>query len=507
VHGLTQRRVSRAVAITLLAVQMVLVREATGARQGASLTAGAASIAVELPAGVPLAGYGGYPRRAWLPDLLGRFPYAFWFRPSVGVHDEFRVRSLALESGGVRILWLTVDLVGMDPSLLDDVRARLARQGLSYSALIASASHTHSGPGAFGDSALFAVLAVDRRSAPVRDRIADGLERAAREAEAHKVPARVAWGRTDVRDIADSRVEAPLDTELGVLKVTGVDGRPLALVWNYAIHGTALPRDNLLLSGDLMGEASARIERAIGAPALFVNGAVGDVSPRARGWAGVKLAGEALAAGARRAWAEARAPSTRLEAASAPVALPPPAVSLRNCLRGWAPGWMSIGLSEALPASAELAALAIGDTGWVSIPGELETRLGLQIKAAARDRFDRVFIAGVSNAYLGYFLAAEDYRRPSYIACGSLYGERGGEIVRDAAVAALRRLAGRPPPGPGRRGPSGRTRGWRQSRSRSRPGPASARATHMGGGAAGSQGRGEEGREPSSRDQEIRRRP
>ena len=55
-------------------------------------------------------------------------------------------------------------------------------------------------------------------------------------------------------------------------------------MWNYAIHGTALGRDNFLLSGDLMADASLRLERELGVPALFVNGAVGDVSPRPRGW-------------------------------------------------------------------------------------------------------------------------------------------------------------------------------------------------------------------------------
>jgi hypothetical protein len=53
-----------------------------------------------------------------------------------------------------------------------------------------------------------------------------------------------------------------------------------------------------------------------------------------------------------------------------------------------------------------------------------------------------VFIAGVSNDYLGYFLTPADYRKPSYIACASLYGERAGEVMRDAAVAALKRLDG-----------------------------------------------------------------
>ncbi|HZE35384.1 MAG TPA: hypothetical protein VE482_02715, partial [Candidatus Eisenbacteria bacterium] len=92
-----------------------------------ALTAGASSLAVELPAGVPLAGYGSMPRRAWIPDFLGRNPYAFWFNPSTGVHDPPRVRVLALESGGTRVLWLSVDLVGVDPALVAELRARLAR--------------------------------------------------------------------------------------------------------------------------------------------------------------------------------------------------------------------------------------------------------------------------------------------------------------------------------------------------------------------------------------------
>ena len=56
-------------------------------------------------------------------------------------------------------------------------------------------------------------------------------------------------------------------------------------------------------------------------------------------------------------------------------------------------------------------------------------------------------MAGYSNDYLGYFLTAKDYGRPSYVACGSFYGERGGEMVRDAAVDLLNRLAGPRPRG------------------------------------------------------------
>lgn len=442
-RGLIRRHaaVAAAAGAALLAAAAV----ATAAQRlpaAPTLLAGAAAVDVLLPAGTPLAGYGGFPRRALIPDVFGRFPHAFWFRPSVGVHDPIRARSLVLAAGATRVALATIDLVGVDPALLGRVGEGLRAAGLEYSALIVAASHTHSGPGAYADSALFGVLAVDLLSPPVRDRIVDGLVRATRQAEAAKGPARMATGRADVAGITESRVQGPLDNELGVLKVTTPAGAPVALVWNYAIHGTALSRENFLISGDLMADASLRLERELGVPALFLNGAVGDVSPRPRGWVGVATAGSALAAGAMSAWAAAREdPAPRLEVVTERASLPSPALSVRNCLGAWIPSNVLLGLAAALPTSADLIAVALGDTAWVTIPGELETRLGLDVKEGMRPRFSHVFIAGLANDYLGYLVTPASYRRPSYIACGSLYGERGGEIVRDAALAALRRLS------------------------------------------------------------------
>ena len=51
-----------------------------------------------------------------------------------------------------------------------------------------------------------------------------------------------------------------------------------------------------------MADASARIEQRLRAPALFVNGASGDVSPTRHGWNGVREAGVALSHAALAAW-------------------------------------------------------------------------------------------------------------------------------------------------------------------------------------------------------------
>ena len=220
----------------------------------------------------------------------------------------------------------------------------------------------------------------------------------------------------------------------------GTDERPIAVVWNYAIHGTMLGASNFKLSGDVMGDASARIEEQLGAPALYVNGAVGDVSPRQRGWDGVAATGKLLSAAVLALWPRIAAGrrSARDHRGGETAALPAPALELRNCLGRWIPRGTRLGLRSALPATAEIAAVGVGRAAWVTIPGELDTQLGLEIKAAGRARFARTFVAGVANGYQGYFLAAQHFRPPSYISCGSLYGERGGEIVRDAALGALR---------------------------------------------------------------------
>jgi hypothetical protein len=76
------------------------------------------------------------------------------------------------------------------------------------------------------------------------------------------------------------------------------------------------------------------------------------------------------------------------------------------------------------------------------VPGELQTALGLDVKAAARPPWRHVFVASVSNDYLGYFVTRADYDRTAYVACTSLYGPTGGEALSRAAAAVLRDLAG-----------------------------------------------------------------
>ena len=438
---------------TLLAV-LLLVGDPThgrpaepprGVAQDVALRAGAARVTLRLPTGTPLGGYGSARRRLLLPDVLGLYPHAFWFKPSEGALDEIAARALVLYAGSIRVTWIAVDLVAVDQRLMRHLAERFAKNGIRPGTVILSASHTHSGPGAYLSSSLFAFTALDREDAAVRDVVLEAIVDAARRAGAAARDARVAAATVTVPALTTSRLRKPVDRSLVVLKFTTTTGEPIAAVWNYAIHGTMLGPKNLMFSGDVMGVASRTLESRLNVPALFVNGAVGDVSPRHHGAAAMASDGRALAENVEAAWRAATPTGTApLVVRTARVDLPPPTVSLRHCVARWLPAGVRMPIGGFLPTQTEMVAVALGRIAWVTMPGEPVSALGADVRDSAHDRWAHVVVAGLSNDYLGYFVRPEDYDDVDYVTCAAVYGPRVGRCVASTATELLRRL---PQPG------------------------------------------------------------
>ena len=405
------------------------------------LRAGAARVPLRVPAGTPLAGYGSMHRRLLFPDVLGRHPHAFWFRPSEGVLDEVAARALVLYAGGTRVTWVAVDLIAVDQHFLTRLAERFAANGIRPGTVIVSASHTHSGPGAYAASTVFALTALDREDPAVRDAVLDAIVDAVRRAGAAARDARVAAATTEAPPLTKSRLGKRVDRSLVVLKITTTGGEPVAAVWNHAIHGTMLGPRNAYLSGDVMGVAARTIEARLSAPALFVNGAVGDVSPRRHGAAAMTDDGRTLADAVTASWtAAAPVVGTSLAVRTARIDLPAPAVSLRHCVASWLPAGARLPIGRFLPTRTEIVAVAVGRVAWVTIPGEPVSALGMEVRDAARDRWAHVLVAGVSNDYLGYFVRPEDLAEADYVTCAAAYGPRLGACLTATAGEMLRRL-------------------------------------------------------------------
>lgn len=80
--------------------------------------------------------------------------------------------------------------------------------------------------------------------------------------------------------------DGPVDRRIGLLRIDKEDGTPLALIANYAMHGTVLGMHgsdlttaSLVISGDAPGIVAEYVEQKIGAPMLYINGAAGNLAP------------------------------------------------------------------------------------------------------------------------------------------------------------------------------------------------------------------------------------
>ncbi len=198
-----------------------------------------------------------------------------------------------LDGAAPELALVALDL-GWFPYIPDEQALRadvLRRTGLVDGTLLINLSHTHAGANV--NSRLDGYLGAELIR-PYLARLADQVTRAIEEARESLAPAWLTFGQGRCqlarnRDYWDEEAQrfvcgynpgASADDTLLVARVTGDDGQTRAVLFNYACHPTTLAWQNRLLSPDFVGAARAVLEQAFGAPALFLQGASGDLGPR-----------------------------------------------------------------------------------------------------------------------------------------------------------------------------------------------------------------------------------
>lgn len=214
---------------------------------------------------------------------------------AVGIHRPLHVRALTLQSndGDSPLVLISLDL-GWWKTREDEwfVRGALLEEfDLDESRVMINLTHTHSGP----------VFCREDKDKPGGEYIAPYLEKvraavleATRNALAGSVPATLEWATgtcnlAQERDLPDPDRERVVcgfhpdtfaDDTLLVGRVTGEDDQILCVLANYACHPTTLAWDNTLISPDWVGAYYETIETQIGAPAMFLQGASGELQAR-----------------------------------------------------------------------------------------------------------------------------------------------------------------------------------------------------------------------------------
>lgn len=230
--------------------------------------------------------------------------YAARKAPSEGFAHPIHAKALALrDDAGSTVLWITADLIGFDRELTQAIARRVEEaHGIPRKAVALFASHTHTGPLVKYVPETLAAYGIDPESPAARNNRAfrraleEKLVTLAGEALANLKPATARYGVGSAGFAINRREktatgfkiglnpDGPTDHSVPVLRVTGADGKELAIVFGYACHNTTLGADERHLTGDYAGFAQSAIEAEHpGAVALFVTGCAGDANPNPRG--------------------------------------------------------------------------------------------------------------------------------------------------------------------------------------------------------------------------------
>jgi hypothetical protein len=230
----------------------------------------------------------------WLSGYGGRN------KPANSKHDDLWAKALVLEdAAGHRAALVTMDLVGIDRDLSQDVCRRLeVRYKLPRSAIALSTSHTHSGPVIRGNLMPMYNLDEDqsRRIVEYKDKLVDKLVNIVGEAINSLAPADLNWGIGTAEFAVNRRnnkegqitqlrqqdkLVGPVDHDVPVLAVYDADGKLRAIAAGYACHATVL--DQYFISGDWPGAGQRELEkRHPGVVALFWAGCGADQNPLPR---------------------------------------------------------------------------------------------------------------------------------------------------------------------------------------------------------------------------------
>lgn len=88
------------------------------------------------------------------------------------------------------------------------------------------------------------------------------------------------WDEASKQFVCGFNPDGKVDETVLVTRVVGADNRTVATLVNYACHPTTLAWENTLISPDFPGAMVEVVEKATGAPCVFLQGASGEVGPR-----------------------------------------------------------------------------------------------------------------------------------------------------------------------------------------------------------------------------------
>ena len=403
------------------------------------------------------------------------------------VHDDLHARAMVFDDGTRQIVFVSVEVIAISPEFAGSVRAECESvTGIPAGQIFLCATHTHCGPvtlhhffnqGQALDEKYLRALAV-------------GIVVAVEQALANKKPRILKTGLVECDGIAVNRRTEnglPVDPYAGVLLIEELDGMPTAIAVLYACHTTVLGPDTLSITQDFPFYTLAKLRSALGdhIEAMYLNGAEGDLSighksdlsavgviDSFRTFATAKRLGEKLADAV-----IAGLPSLTIEVPSVGIKTSCVALPLKTYDRlaamtaareqalaeireggqdremlakrkqalfarieeYYAALYEASDTAEPKTLTVEFAAIRLGETAFLTLPGEIFVRVALEMRKSSP--FVKTLFLGLANDYIGYLPDEQAAASSGYEVIASRVPASAGKILQEEAKALLENIS------------------------------------------------------------------
>ncbi|MDQ3347272.1 MAG: neutral/alkaline non-lysosomal ceramidase N-terminal domain-containing protein [Acidobacteriota bacterium] len=416
----------RALFVAFTTCSMLIRLPAEPAAQTGRLRAGASRVEITpaADAALPMSGYAG---------RTGGF---------TGIHDNLHVRAIVVDDGASQAALVACEVIGISAALWEKITERLTREtAIPRDQIVLASVHTHAAPalGTYGEPA--EGDAARPRAAYVA-RLEDAVVTAVRQARSALQPARIGYGTGKANVNMNRRArngdggwmlgnnpDGVSDKTVAVIKFETMAGEPIAIVSNYAVHGTVLGPGNLQISADLPGAVSRVVEKHYGERVVspWTSGAAGDQDPIYRtgtDFRNVAALGQLLGEEVIKVAETIRTTSRgRVRGMQKLMTCPG-----KRTVQGPGPG-REYTIEDADPVPIRLSLLVINDIAVAGVSGEVLTNIALRLKRESP--FNRTVMVTHANGSSGYLADDAAYDQVSYeiVATRARRGCAEGAIV------------------------------------------------------------------------------
>ena len=185
--------------------------------------------------------------------------------PSREKQGELTARAVVLDKGDTKLAIVSLDLLGFPSVLCDRVRAKVPR--IPGKNIMIGSTHTHSAPDCYGFSKASNLEFIDMVCTKAAEAINEAID--------NQRPAKIKIATGEANGKIAYNYYAPdlYDRRMSVIQAIGADDKAIATMVNYAVHPEVLGNSQGILSPDLVGPLTDKLEEKVGGMGIFMNGA------------------------------------------------------------------------------------------------------------------------------------------------------------------------------------------------------------------------------------------